>query len=179
MILQANNTIFLCIDMQEKLLPSINNSEEVIKYNKIWFEIATVLDIPIMVTEQYPNGLGHTIQSLDLQKFEASVFEKMTFGNPTLEMKNFLEKSNRNQVIISGVETHICVFQMARDLVNLGYKVYIAKDAVGSRTKENYENGLYLLDKSGCIITNTESALFDLLKIAGTPEFKVLSKLIK
>ncbi len=90
-----------------------------------------------------------------------------------------MKELNRKTILITGSETHVCVFQTTRDLQEAGYQVHLVKDAVCSRFDENYENGLQLMHDMGAVITNTETAVFDLLQKAGTPEFKVISPLVK
>ena len=86
---------------------------------------------------------------------------------------------DKKKVVITGMETHVCVFQTVRDLISDGYQVFLVKDALASRTKSNFLNGLDLMKSMGAVITNTETAVFDLLKASGTPEFKLMSKMIK
>src|SRR5690606_37736710 len=109
----------------------------------------------------------------------APVFEKITFSGLTPEVAQALEQTNRKKIIVTGIETHVCVYQTVRDLLKEGYQVFVAEDGVCSRSKANWRNGLSLMAAMGAVITNTETVFFDLMKQAGTPLFKELSKLIK
>ncbi|NLK99621.1 MAG: hydrolase [Clostridiales bacterium] len=177
--LKRDDTVLLIIDIQEKLVPVMKYKDQVINNNKILINAASEMNFPIIVTEQYPKGLGGTVQEiLDMIK-EENVFAKNSFTAYIDEVKEALKSLGRKKVLVTGMETHICVFQTVRDLINDGYEVFLVKDAVASRTKSNYLNGLDLMKALGAVITNTETAVFDLLKVSGTPEFKVMSKLIK
>lgn len=177
--LKADHAVLVIIDVQEKLMPVIKDAEMIIAENKKWLKIAKTLGIPIFATEQYPRGLGATVDALDFATYQVHVVEKMSFGGPPKELAELLEQSGRKQLILTGAETHICVFQMCRDLIGLGYDVYIPQEAVGSRFDLNRINGFELIREEGGIVSNTETMLFDMLEASGTPEFKELSKLIK
>jgi len=177
--LNREEAILLIIDIQEKLIPAINKSEKIISNNKILVATSKNMGIPVVVTEQYPKGLGKTVEELDKDLEDAVKFSKMVFSSCSSEVLDHLQNSKRKKVIITGAEAHVCVFQTVRDLLKLGYHVFVAEDSVGSRTKENCDNAIALMREMGAVITNTESIVFDLLKEAGTPEFKTLSKLIK
>lgn len=178
-ILRQDETVLMVIDIQEKLVPVMKHAKEVIQNTNILISIAKELKIPIIVTEQYPKGLGKTVSDLSNNFKETLTYEKITFSSCTDEVTTTLRSLRRKKIIITGMETHVCVFQTVRDLLNLGYQVFVASDAVCSRTKNNYKNGLSLMSSMGAIVTNTETIFFDLMKKAGTPQFKELSKLIK
>lgn len=177
--LNRENTLLLIIDIQERLAPVVRQEKEVIENNKILIKTANTLNIPIIVTEQYPKGLGPTVREVKDSLQDAKIFEKISFTACTEEVMESLEGHGRKKIIITGMETHVCVFQTARDLLDKGYQVFLVADGVSSRTKENYKNSLELMRDMGALISNTETIVFDLLKKAGTPEFKALSKLIK
>lgn len=178
-ILKQDETILMIIDIQERLVPVMKYGQKVIDNTNILINAAQKLSIPVIGTEQYPKGLGSTVSEIN-EKIDKDLFyEKTSFSGYIEEVKQTLNNFGRKKVIITGMETHVCVFQTVRDLLNDGYQVFVAEDAVCSRTKENYKNGLSLMDKMGAVITNTETIVFDLLKVSGTPEFKELSKLIK
>ena len=177
--LNKQNTILMVIDIQDRLVPAMKVADKVIENTNILVSAAKEFNMPIITTEQYPKGLGNTVPELKDVINSNYLFEKNSFTAYTEEVKLALGQLGRKKVIITGMETHICVFQTARDLLAHGYDVFIASDAVCSRTKENFLNGLDLIKDMGAVITNTETIIFDLLKKAGTPEFKVLSKLIK
>ena len=177
--LNKENTVLLIIDIQDKLIPAMKYKEQVIKNNKVLIKAAKEMKFPIVTTEQYPKGLGITVPELLQLIDEENIFAKNSFTAYTEEVKEELKSLGKNKVLISGMETHICVYQTTRDLIEDGYQVFLAKDAIASRTKSNYLNGLDLNESLGAVITNTETAVYDLLKVSGTPEFKAMLELIK
>lgn len=177
--LNREESTIMIIDIQERLVAAMNRKDQVINNAKILIQCAKVMDIPIIYTEQYPKGLGHTIEELSQIIEDGQRFEKVDFSAYTEDVKGALEKANRKKIIIIGMETHVCVYQTVRDLLLNGYEVFVVNDGVASRTEENYLNGLDIMQKMGAVITNTEMVVFDLLKRAGTDEFKTMSKLIK
>lgn len=179
-ILNKDDTILLIIDIQEKLTSVMKHKKQVIDNTLILLGASKEMNMPVIITEQYPKGIGATVDEIRAKIIDdIKIFEKTSFTGYTDEVKLALEATGREKVIITGMETHVCVFQTARDLMANGYEVFIARDAVCSRTKENFLNGLELMKDMGAIITNTETVVFDLLKVSGTPEFKILSKIIK
>lgn len=178
--INKEETLLLIIDIQEKLSSVMKYEDEVIENTLILLEASKLMDIPVIITEQYPKGIGTTVNKIKEEIDDTvEIFEKTSFTACTEDVVASLEKFGRKKIIITGMETHVCVFQTARDLIERGYEVFIARDAVCSRTKENFLNALELMKDMGAVITNTETITFDLLKKAGTPEFKTLSKLIK
>lgn len=177
--LNPNEAQLMVIDFQEKLVPIMSDRENVVKNTVTLIKIAKALDIPITGTEQYPKGIGHTVLEIKEELGNINIFEKDSFSAFTDEISEAIHKNNRKKVIISGIETHICVFQTVRDLIENDYEVYVVSDAVSSRTKNNFENGILLMKDMGAIISNTETVLFDLLKVSTHPKFRELSKLIK
>lgn len=178
-VLNKEETVLMIIDIQERLVPVMKYREQVIKNTSSLISIAKELDIPLIVTEQYPKGLGNTVRTISSNFSENTIIEKISFTGFTEEVREALSKTGRKRIIVTGMEAHVCVFQTVRDLLNHGYYVFLVSDAVCSRTKENYINGLSLMSEMGAVVTNTETVFFDLMKEAGTPEFKALSKLIK
>ena len=132
----------------------------------------------MIVTEQYPKGLGKTVSEVNIS-LGATTYEKITFSGCTAEVNSALNRLGRKKIIITGMETHVCVFQTVRDLVEAGYNVHLVGDAVCSRFDENYENSLNLMSELGAVVSNTETVVFDLLEVSGTKEFKAISPLIK
>lgn len=177
--LKREDTLLLIVDIQERLAAVMEYKDKVVDRTKILIETAKEMDMPIIVTEQYPKGLGHTVEELMPALEEAEFFTKISFTAYTEEVRQALDKLGRNKILIAGMETHVCLFQTARDLIEAGYQVHMVKDAICSRTKENYINGLDLMQSMGAVINNTETVVFDLLKEAGSKEFKSLSALIK
>ncbi len=175
--LNKDDTILVVIDVQEKLMKAMSQSEKVYKNTNLLLTAAKTMNIPVIITEQYPHGLGSTVDEIKDNLPEHKYIEKVKFS--AFEgLQEFLDGS-RKTVLITGSETHICVYQTTRDLVKAGYNVHVVKDAVCSRFKENHQSGLQLMNDLGAVITNTETILFDLLKEAGGPAFKVISPLLK
>ncbi|MGO1470718.1 MAG: isochorismatase family protein [Tissierella sp.] len=177
--LKRENSLMFVVDIQERLVPAMKDGERVIKNTITLLESAHTMNINVIATEQYPKGLGSTVGEIKRYIDDKKTFTKIEFSGCIDEVRTFLQKSDKKDIILVGMETHVCVYQTTRDLIELGYNVFIVKDAVSSRTEENVENGLDLLKEMGAIITNTETVLFDLLGKAGTDEFKTISKLIK
>lgn len=178
-ILNREDAIFMIMDIQERLVPVMDYRDEVVNNTKILIQASKEMNIPIIYTEQYPKGLGSTIAELDELIENGKRFEKTSFSAINEEVKKVLDSLGKKKIIITGMETHVCVYQTVRDLILNGYEVFVVSDGVASRTKSNYLNGLELMKNMGAVITNTETIVFDLLKKAGTPEFKIMSKLIK
>jgi nicotinamidase-related amidase len=176
--LTKDDTVLVIIDFQEKLMKAMSQSEKVYKNTNLLLVAAEQMGIPVIVTEQYPRGLGSTVNEVKEYLKEYQYIDKVLFSAYE-GLKDVISASGRKTILITGSETHVCVFQTTRDLIEDGYNVHVVKDAVCSRTKDNYLNGLELMKDVGAVITNTETVLFDLIKIAGCPEFKVISPLLK
>lgn len=181
--LTRDNALLLVIDVQERLGAAMQQPafERLVKNTGVLIEGAKTLGLPVLVTEQYPKGLGPTVSPLkDALPEGVSAVEKVAFSCGAVDdVRRALEASGRKQVLIAGMETHVCVFQTVRDLSAAGYVPFVVRDAVLSRAQENHDTGLQLMRESGATITSTETALFDLLGQAGTPEFKRISALVK
>lgn len=178
-VLMSEDAVLMVIDIQERLVPAMKYGEKVSQNTNTLISIVNKLGVPIIVTEQYPKGLGKTVSDLSIHLEESLTFEKTTFSGCTCDVTTSLKALGRKKIIITGMETHVCVFQTVRELLAQGYQVFVVGDAVCSRTKENHLNGLALMSLMGAVVTNTETVFFDLMKQAGTPLFKELSKLIK
>lgn len=180
--MKIENTFLLVLDIQEKLMPVIQNNESIIKYTNILINACNELNIPIIYTEQYPKGLGETILEVkeSLNNAKAKYFSKNSFSAyPIIKDEVLkLKEEGKTSIIIAGVETHICVYQTIKDLKS-NFKIHVPFEIVGSRNPNNYENGLDLIRDMGASITNIETILFDLIKTSEHPSFKVISKLIK
>ena len=175
--LNLEDCLLLVIDIQERLIPVIHQHEEVIHNANILLKGMEILGVPVIVTEQYPKGLGNTCKEIILGD-DAKVTEKITFsclGNDHIKES----VQTKKQIIICGVEAHICVLKTALDLLDEGYQVHLITDAVSSRKKENKQVAIERMKQSGVFISSTEMILFQLLDKAGTEEFKLISKLIK
>ncbi len=175
---RIQDAIFLGIDFQERLMPAVYESEKIIKNEMILCELAKYYDVPIMFTEQYPKGLGSTVEVLRQYQTEENTFSKVVFSAYS-DIQERVEELHRRTIILSGSETHICVYQTVKDLLKHGYSVMIVSDAVSSRTLENKEIALQQMEKLGATIVSTEMLVFEFLETATSPYFKHFSKLIK
>lgn len=179
-IFQREKSALLVIDIQEKLLPVIYEIESVVDNTIKLINGFKFLNLPIYFTEQYPKGLGSTELRIKSALEERSAIHKMSFscfgaGNLFEELKS----KNIKQIVVCGIESHVCVMQTALDLVSNEFQVHVAADAVSSRRKYDYEIALERMRSNGIEITLTESILFEMLIICGTDEFKAISKLVK
>lgn len=181
MLIEAAKSCLLIVDMQEKLLPAIHDFERVLEKCVLLLQVAEKLDLPLIVTEQYPKGLGPTVPELESKN--ATVFEKLSFSgyNDDKIRKHFetLDDSGFKQVIVCGIEAHVCVLQTALELKQAGFEVFVVADACSSRAKQSATLAFSRLRHNGVQVVDTEMALFELAGKAGTPEFKALSALIK
>lgn len=179
--LETENAALVVIDVQEKLCQAMDEKvlKHLVKNAGILMDAAAELNIPIVVTEQYVKGLGETLAELK-NRATAPALEKMTFS--CCGDAAFVEKMNalgKKQIIIVGMECHVCVLQTVIELLDAGFIVHLVRDAVMSRKKDNWLVGIETARAAGAVITSTEAALFQLLKVAGTEEFKKLSKLVR
>ena len=180
--LERDKAVLVVIDVQEKLCVAMDEIvlKNLVKNIGILLDSAAVLNIPVILTEQYVKGLGATLPELKEKAAHAPCFEKMAFSCcGSQEFVAALRDTGRSQVIITGMETHVCVLQTVIELRDAGLTVHIVKDAVMSRSKQNWETAIQAMTLVGAIPTCTESAVFQLLKVAGTDEFKKLSKLVR
>lgn len=179
-ILKTDEAVLVIVDIQERLAAVMTERQRVVENCLHLIELAGLQNIPVILNEQYPKGLGPTVAELKeaLQPYQPH--EKVTFS--CCGMGTFfqtLSAAGRKKVILCGMETHVCVLQTCIDLLAKGYVVHAVSDAICSRTKENYRTALEYMRDAGAVITCTETVLFQLLEKAGTEEFKVISKRIK
>lgn len=178
--LSQNDSLVLIIDVQEKLVGMLEKDTIVSKTAKL-AEAAKILDIPVVVTEQYPKGLGNTVQPVAEKLPENTpVFEKVSFS--ALETEGVAERIKsygKKQIVICGIETHICVHQTTAALIEAGYEVYVIKDACASRNKYEFKQGIEAMRQNGAKISCLEIALFEWLGGAKHPNFKEVQALIK
>ena len=181
-MLESAKALLVVIDVQEKLCAAMdaNVLAQLTKNAGILLESAKELAIPVIYTEQYVKGLGPTLAELKERAPAAPCHEKLTFsccGNEAFIKQ--LKESGRTQIIVTGMETHVCVLQTVIDLLNEGFNVHVVKDAVMSRSNDNRQTAMETMVLAGAVPTCTEAVVFQLLKIAGTESFKKLSKLVK
>lgn len=178
--LSAENSLVLIIDIQDRLVAALN--KDVIVENSVKVaSAAKALNIPIILTEQYPKGLGHTVQRLTDVLPEGSEVVEKTYFNALLEdgMLEKIKSYGKKQIVIFGIETHICVHQTASALVEEGFEVYVIKDACASRNKYEFKQGIEAMVANGVKVSCVEIALFEWLKGAKNPKFKEVQALIK
>lgn len=171
--------VFVLIDIQEKFLPVIHDIRTVIENSNRLIKAASIMNIPLIVTEQYPKGLGRTLTEIELPQGQ-DVIEKVSFDCfGCEEFLTRLNSLNRNTLILFGIEAHVCVLKTALSGIAHNYEVHVVADAVSSRTEENKSLALERLRQSGVFITSTEMIIFQLMDRAGTDEFRSISRLIK
>ncbi len=178
--LDREDSVLLIVDIQEKLAAVMKERDKVVGNNLHLIELAKMIGMPVMVTEQYPKGLGRTVTDIREALPFYRPIEKMTFdccGQPPFLEE--LKEHNKRNVVLTGMETHICVLQTCIGLLKGGINVHLVQDAVCSRTEENWKIGVEFMREAGAVVTSTETALFQLLKVAGTEEFKKMSQRIK
>lgn len=174
--LDRTRAALVVIDVQEAFAKAVDGFEEVAAQTAILVRGARTLGLPVLVTEQYPRGLGDTVEPVraalgdGVERLPKTVFSAVRAEGFDLE--------GRDQALVCGIETHVCVNQTVHDLLAGGVETHVAVDAVGSRTAANRELGLRKMEKSGAILTSAETALFELLGEAGSDEFKTIQKLV-
>jgi nicotinamidase-related amidase len=179
---RKNATALLVVDVQERLLAAMpaDRAETLVKAHLALLEMARVYNVPVVVTEQYPKGLGPTVGAVHDALGEHRRIEKVEFSACANEaFRDEVLGSLPDDVIVTGMETHVCVLQTALDLVASGRRVFVPHDATCSRTERNHENGLSLAERGGAVVINTESLVFAQLGRAGGDAFKRLSRLVK
>lgn len=179
--LNRHTAQLVVVDVQEKLCRAMDPEvlDKLTGNISILLDTAAELGLPAVATEQYVKGLGETLPALK-EKITTPRLEKMTFSCCGGEgFMGALAANNRRQVIVTGMETHVCVLQTVLELLEEGYAVHLVCDAVMSRRKDNWKIALQAMESAGAVLTSTESVLFQLLRVAGTDEFKKLSKLVR
>lgn len=175
--LDPKTTALLVIDIQEKLAPAMDPTAfaRLVKSTDLLLSAARLLGVPTLATEQYPKGLGPTIDAIPLG--DAPRIEKTSFSAlDAPEVARFLAARSPRAVVVVGVEAHVCVFQTARDLAARGYEVQVPHDAVASRREDDRHTALDLMRRAGAIVTTSETVVFDWLQKAEGEAFKALSK---
>jgi nicotinamidase-related amidase len=180
--LSPSSTLLLVIDVQERLAAAMPEPAmtQLVTNAKLLAEAAKVLSMPVVVSEQYPQGLGPTISPIADALPGVTRLPKVTFDACSdLAIARVLSDLHPRAVIVVGMEAHICVFQTTRELVKRGFATYVVADAVTSRREEDRKLGLALAERAGAYVAPTEAVTFDLLERAGTDEFRVISKLFR
>ena len=176
--LERDRAALLVIDVQERI-NAVMATQDHIPRTEVLVEACRGLGVPVLASEQYPQGLGPTVESLAALLGDTPP-GKLTFSCARDDgLKRAVEDSGRKQIMVTGIETHVCVLQTALDLLAAGYEVHVPHDAVNSRRPADKEWALHRMASAGAVITSTESALFELLERCDTAEFKTVAKLIK
>ncbi len=176
--LSTADSALLVIDVQEKLMPLIHEGESIIRNIGFLIDGARLLNLPVLATEQYPKGLGHTVEPIREKRDE--IPEKVAFSCAAVkEVVETLHHEARPKVVLVGIESHVCVQQTALDLLALNFRVYIPVDSVSSRFVVDHETALRRLEKTGVILTTAESVLFECVGSKDHEAFKGVSSLVQ
>ena len=186
-LLSRHRSRLLVVDVQQKLIPVIHDRESIVRRIRFLLDAAEQMEVPVMVSEQYPQGLGATIEEIGTHSTVSTVFDKLRFS----AADTFCEQTGlpnavapdahdgRNQVVIVGIEAHVCVLQTAFDLLARGFRVYIIEDAVGSGFARDQINAVNRLRNAGATICTAEGAAFEWCETAEADRFKAMSRLIR
>ncbi|WP_194756487.1 hydrolase [Aliidiomarina indica] len=175
--LNAQQSMLLVIDIQERLAPAIADLEALVAENVRLLGVAAELNIPCLFTEQYPKGLGATVAPVKAALHDVHGYEKIHFSAVReSEFRDQLAAYGKKQVVVTGTEAHVCVLQTVLDLLVLDYTVFVVADAVSSRTAENKHRALKRMAQAGAHIVSTEMVMFEWMERAGTDQFKAISK---
>lgn len=177
MKLDRDRAALVVIDVQEAFRKAVPDFDSVASATAKLVEGAKEMGIPVVVTEQYPKGLGETVPEVAEHLPEGTEpVDKVCFS--AAEADGF-DLGGRDQALVCGIETHVCVNQSTLDLLERGVETHVAEDAVGSRTAENKRLGLHRMERAGAVVTSVETALFELLRGSDAPEFKKVQALVK
>ena len=178
MLLDRAKSLLLLVDMQERLVPVMNGAAEVTAQCGILLRGASALGVPILASEQFPKGLGPTVRELaELAPRRLEKLEFSAYANSAI--KDELTRADRPQIVLAGIEAHVCVLQTGLELVEAGFQVFVAADAVASRRPESREVALHRLGRAGVTLITAEMAVFEWLRSASAPEFRSISRLIR
>lgn len=180
MLIEARRSVFLLVDVQENLGPVMAEPRAVYRHCALLLRAAARLGVPVIASEQYPKGLGPTLGELRALLPEGAVMEKMHFScaaEPAIAER--VRGLGRDQIVVAGIEAHVCVLQTALGFKAAGYDVVVAGDACSSRMAANHAGALARMAANGIEVAASESVVFEWLHVAGTPEFKDLIALIK
>jgi nicotinamidase-related amidase len=175
-LLDRSRAALVVVDVQEAFRPAVGEFEAVARNAGVLVQGARALDLPVVVTEQYPRGLGHTVPEVARHLDGVRRLEKVVFSACRAEG---FDLGGRDQVLVCGIETHVCVSQTVHDLLDAGLEVHVATDAVSSRSAANRRVGLAKMERAGAVLSSVETALFELVGAAGSDEFKAIQRLVK
>jgi nicotinamidase-related amidase len=179
-MLDKGNAAVLIVDMQDSLLQKISVGEAIVQQAVRLISFSKRMELPVLWAEQYPKGLGRTTEPIAAALEGHSPIEKTSFGcMGDFHFAHALRESRRRQILLAGVETHVCVLQTVLGAMDAGYEAYVLRDAVASREKAQHKAGLERMRHAGVHLVTAEMAMFELLREAGTPEFKAALPLLK
>lgn len=179
--LDADKAVLVVIDIQERLVPAMPQKvyRKLLETVRMITQAARLLDVPVVTTEQYPKGIGHTVAEL-AETCCDTVVEKTSFGCcGEQRFLDVMKETGRSQVVVAGMEAHVCVYQTVLGLLEDGYHVHLLSDAICSRNKTDYLSGVANASLAGAVVTTAETVIFQLLKESTHVQFKAVSKLIK
>jgi nicotinamidase-related amidase len=177
--LYKEKAVVFIVDMQERLFKTMNKKDELLKNSLKLLKGCKAFNLSIVATEQYPQGLGPSLPEIRPFLETGKTFSKLSFSGYTPQVSTHLKGLNKKDIILLGIEAHVCVWQTCRDLIQDGYQVFMPMECVSSRSYTHILNALKLMEKIGAYVTNIETILFDLLKTKENPEFRFISELIK
>lgn len=179
-LLSTDKTGIVILDVQEKLMPVMVRKETVTENILKLLHLSKLYNLPIVLTEQYSKWLGSTLPQIKEALPSYNPIEKLHFNCCDLDAFNIrLESEGLTNIVLMGVESHICILMTCIPLLEKGYKIHVPQDAVASRTDENWRVGLELMRDAGAVITSTEAIIYQILRKAGTKEFKEMLKMVK
>ncbi|HIT99715.1 MAG TPA: hydrolase [Candidatus Copromorpha excrementavium] len=175
-----DDTILVAIDFQERLMPVMQDKEELAERSARLLKGMKALGVPVLVTQQYTKGIGETVEQIaealeDFEHIEKTSFGCMNNG----EFAEKIKKSGKKNVVVCGIEAHICVMQTVLQLMNEGYRVYLAADCVSSRNKNDMSFGIMRMRDAGAVVTTYEAILYEMLMDSKAEGFKEISKIVK
>jgi len=177
-LLERSSAVLLVIDVQERINAVMNDQSHIPRL-EVLVEACCALDVPIIGSEQYPKGLGPTVEPLaGLLAVAPAAKDSFSCARDT-GMREEIAVTGRSQIIVTGIETHVCVLQTALDLIDAGYRIHVPHDAVNSRRAADKHWALQRMQSAGATVTTTESALFEILERCDTDDFKTVAKLVK
>jgi len=179
-LLQPERTALVVVDLQAKLMPAIENRERVLRNSLLLLKLADVLKLPVLLTSQYKKGLGEILPEVRAAAPGAAPLDKVAFGcfgDAAIDER--LRGLGRDQLVVTGIESHICVCQTVLGGLEKGYTVHVASDAVGSRTAENRAVGLARMERAGAFVSSAEMAVYELLGRSDREAFKQILPLLK
>ena len=181
-LLDRHSVALVVLDLQAKLVPAIFEPQRVVRNTQLLLRLARLLEIPTVLTCQYPKGLGNIIPEITQSAPGIEPIEKTSFGcfgEPDFLRRLKQRAPQANSLLVAGVECHICVMQTVLGALEAGYLVHVAADATSSRTRENWQFGLNRMERAGAVVSSTEMIVYELLVDSNTPEFKAILPFLK